>query len=79
MMIQLESNLPYDPRGLLLCTGCATMMPYRTLREGDDAVWKHRKHGGRVMALRSRRPGWRKNGKPVPTFKNGRPRPPEGS
>ena len=63
MMTQLESNLPYDPRGLLLCTGCATMMPYRTLREGDAAVYRHRKHGGRVTVLRRRRPGWREFGK----------------
>ena len=58
-----ESNVigyyPYDPRGLLFCTRCLVMLPYRLLREGDRFLARHH-NGFGVWALRPRRPGWRK-------------------
>ena len=62
-MEQPESNVigsyPYDPRGLLFCTRCLVMLPYRLLREGDRFLVRHH-NGFGVWALRPRRPGWRK-------------------
>ena len=66
MTMQPVLPVAFDPRGLLLCSGCGAFIPYRTLRQGDDAFWRHRKHGGRVMPLRARRPGWRQFGRPRP-------------
>ena len=61
--MQSESNVigsyAYDPRGLLFCTRCLVMLPYRLLRERDRFVAKHH-NGFGVWALRPRRPGWGK-------------------
>ena len=69
MTMSPETTVAYDPRGLLFCRKCAVMLAYGTLREADRFGAKHR-WGHGLVVLRSRRPGWRKNG---------RPRPPEGS
>ena len=56
----------YDPRGLMWCWKCFVLMPYGTLREGDEAVSRHRHDnplGGYIRQIRNRRKGWRKNGK----------------
>ena len=60
--MQPETTITYDPRGLLYCRKCGVMLAYRTLREADRFVAKHR-WGHRFMVLRARQPGWRQFGK----------------
>ena len=53
------NTIHYDPRALIACMECGTLLPYRLVREVDRFLRRHCSHEG-VWLLRDRRSGWRK-------------------